>query len=335
MGKKRLSDKQELEAVALYVAGESTVKIGVALGVHTDTINRTLKLHDVQMRSAGIYSRNFSDEEEAKIAKLYLYGISAKNIAKLYGLSHHISIVDAIKRQGVEQRLAPERNRIHKLNNTVFDSIDNEGAAYWLGFLYADGSTNDKSLSVSLKSVDFTHLEKLKSFLRTDAPVVMREKQCKGKKYPSAGLYVTDRHLIERLHFYGVSVGRHLPNETIERIPDHLFHHWLRGLFDGDGCAFTNPNSGINFLADSILIELIRKRLIDAGVDSNPDRKINRHSKSDVYYLAYSGRKVAMKVIEYMYQDAITWLDRKRQVIASWPVPMVRTKNHNGQRIYN
>ena len=332
---KKLSEQQESEAVSMYVAGKSTVEVGKILGVHNSTIRNILKATDTPRREAGSYSRNFSDEEEAKIARLYLYGISAKNIAKLYGLKHHISIVDAIKRQGVEQRPAPERNRIHKLNNTVFDSVDNENAAYWLGFLYADGSTNDKSLSVSLKGVDFTHLEKLKSFLKTNAPVTMREKKCKGKGYASASLYVTDRHLIERLHFYGVSVGRHSPNETIERIPEHLFRHWLRGLFDGDGCAFTNPNSGINFLADSILIESIRNHLVNAGVDDNPNRKINKHSKSDVYYLSYSGRKVATKVIEYMYQDATIWLDRKRQVIASWPVPMVRTKDHNGQRVYN
>lgn len=325
---KKLSEQQESEAVALYVAGKSTVEIGKTFNVHWSTVGNILKAHKIVARSAGSYSRNFSDEEEAKIAQLYLYGISAKNIAKLYGLNHHISIVDAIKRQGVEQRSKPERNRIHKLNNTVFDSVDNENAAYWLGFLYADGSTNDKSLNISLKGIDFLHLEKLKTFLQTDAPVVMREKQCKGQKYASVNLYVTDRHLIERLHFYGVSVGRNFPNETIERIPEHLFRHWLRGLFDGDGCAFTNPNNGINFLADSILIELIRNRLVNAGVDDNPNRKINKHSKSDVYYLSYSGRRVAMKVIEYMYQDATIWLDRKRQVVASWPVPTIRTKDH-------
>ena len=332
---KKLSEQQENEAVAMYIAGKSTVKIGKTFGIHWSTVSNILKANKIPTRDAGSYSRNFSDEEESKIAQLYLYGISARNIAKLYGLNHHISIVDAIKRQGVEQRSAPERNRIHKLNNTVFNSVDNQNAAYWLGFLYADGSTNEKSLNVALKGEDFTHLEKLKSFLETDASVVMREKQCKGKKYPSADLYVTDRHLIERLHFYGVSVGRQSPRETMERIPKHLFRHWLRGLFDGDGCAFTNPNSGINFLADSILLELIRNHLFSVGVENNPNRKIKRHSKSDVYYLSYGGRKVAMRVIDYMYQDAITWLERERKVIASWPAPMVRTKNHNGRRMYS
>ena len=77
-------------------------------------------------------------------------------------------------------------------------------------------------------------------------------------------------------------------------------------------------------------MELVRKELAER-TDANPNLAIIKHNKANLYYLRFSGRNVAMNVVNFMYQDATIWLDRKRQVIASWPEPQRLSRNTKGQ----
>ena len=62
--------------------------------------------------------------------------------------------------------------------------IQTEEDAYWLGFIYADGSityTPDKKciryvLEIGLKEEDSAHLEKFKAFIGTHCTIKYREK---------------------------------------------------------------------------------------------------------------------------------------------------------------
>lgn len=49
----------------------------------------------------------------------------------------------------------------------VFEKIDTEEKAYWLGFLFADGyvGTNDNSVGLGLAIKDIEHVKKFKKFI--------------------------------------------------------------------------------------------------------------------------------------------------------------------------
>ena len=53
-----------------------------------------------------------------------------------------------------------------RIDETVFDTIDTEEKAYWLGFLYADGNINSKEykLEINLCANDWQHLKKFQDF---------------------------------------------------------------------------------------------------------------------------------------------------------------------------
>lgn len=66
-------------------------------------------------------------------------------------------------------------NRKYFFDENIFEEIDTEEKAYWLGFLYADGSIYDTTcceFAQSASSVD--HLRKFKSFIGAEYP--LREK---------------------------------------------------------------------------------------------------------------------------------------------------------------
>lgn len=272
-------------------------------------------------------ARNFTDNEEVEIGKIYLSGKSTKAIARAYGLSHHISITSALKRQGIIQRDKSERNRLYKCNPHIFDSLDNEVSAYLHGFIYADGCIMyEKTLTINISARDRSHLEKIKIAIESESPI----KDIKNYGYGNGlvQLSFTERYLVGRLIKTGISTGRPNPYIAMQAIPDSTFHHWLRGFFDGDGSAKKSPD--INFCGDKILLELLRARIAQ-NCEVNPKLAIVKHITKPLYYLSYSGRLMALKVADFMYRDATIWLERKRQVIENWPLPQIRYRNEKGQ----
>lgn len=71
------------------------------------------------------------------------------------------------------------RNSKRPFNNRyIFDKIDTEEKAYWLGFLYADwsvGSKEDK-IELSLAACDYNHIQKFKDFIGLDNKISYRKK---------------------------------------------------------------------------------------------------------------------------------------------------------------
>lgn len=266
-------------------------------------------------RRLNMAKRNFTDSEEEQIAKIYLSGKSARAITRAYGLRFHISIVDALRRQGIEQRPVSERNRIHKLNSNAFDKLDNEQSAYWHGFLYADGYiANNKTLSLGLSSLDIEHVESFKEFIKSEARIKTSLIWHSTNKLVSK-INITDKHLANQLQQKGILKGRPYPNLIFDNLPEEMFNHWIRGLFDGDGSA--RRNQSICFCGSRKLMIAVRDKLSE-HCGTNPNMAIAKHRTANLYYVYYSGRRVALKVADFIYKDATVWLDRKRQVINSW-----------------
>lgn len=274
--------------------------------------------------------RNFTDSEEAEIAKLYTVGgFGVKQIKRAYGYKYHISFSHALKRQGVKIRSNHENNRLYDLNPHVFDVIDNEHAAYWLGFIYADGCVHNRTLLVSLNRKDIKQLEMLKEFLETEQPIKISLVSATGttKKYKHCNLSVTHIHLAKRLKQLGINTNRPNVNKCLSQIPEYLHRHWLRGIFDGDGSWHSKP--GMNICGKRDEMEACRKILVKAG--ASPIPQVYKHQIADVWYINYGGRRQCQMLARWMYQNATVWMERKRKIPFNWPKPQKRTRNKLGQ----
>lgn len=260
-------------------------------------------------------ARRFTDAQEVIIAQRYLAGESLRSMARELKTDHN-ALASSLRRQGVTQREAPERNRLYPLDAHVFDVIDTEAKAYWLGFLFADGNVSKRSLSVVLQDADSAHLALLGKLIQTSAPIQHRIVHLHGKDYPSAGITVTDQYLATRLRELGIIPKRSNLLGPLPHIPSTLQRHWIRGFFDGDGSVKIKPSA--IFCGNKSLLEYIQSLL---APHIKRQGSIYAHSKSHVWYLCYAGRLSCLALRDYLYQDATVLLMRKFERFNAWPEP--------------
>jgi hypothetical protein len=212
--------------------------------------------------------------------------------------------------------------REYKIDQSVFDE-DTEQAAYWGGFLYADGCVSGDELILMLSSRDKDHMEKFKIFLKSDMPISER---LVASKYSMSRFAIRGKQLTSGVKRYGVTSPR---KPFFPFASDHI-KDWIRGFFDGDGSVSRNKRR-ISLVGDYAVLSLIQLELHGIlGVGGS----LYKHTVSDIYYLEYCGRRQCSKIIQYLYQDSTVWLDRKKREAEKFlEEPQPRQRNKKGQYI--
>lgn len=129
-----------------------------------------------------------------------------------------------------------------KIDPILFDKPNTE-AAYWMGFIYADGSISVRPgkiidscrCTVGVNVVDHKHLCALQKFLGfNDKPRINTYKTPFGPKTESKVSFCHTR-LLEIMRIWGVVPNKTYVDFVEPQISDELLPHFLRGWFDGDG----------------------------------------------------------------------------------------------------
>lgn len=206
-----------------------------------------------------------------------------------------------------------------KFDDSIFDSIDTEEKAYWLGFIYADGNikTTTKTtyrLTINLEIGDYKHLEKFNIFTKHsnfNVKTVKHGQECSW--------YACSKHLWEILNSYGCTPCKSLtlkfPDESIFKesakyTKKELIRHFIRGYFDGDGCISYNRYKKELAIRCSVLgtYDFISKLKIWAEL---PDALIQERSTKNTYYNLKLDQTESIKFAKYLYENANIYLDRK------------------------
>jgi len=219
----------------------------------------------------------------------------------------------------------------YKVNDSFLDKIDNQDKAYLLGLWYADGTVYEKQHIIKIDLIDKELLEKVKNFLEYNGKIWKYEQGIKyfdGKGYEcndSYRLRINSKRLTKRLIDLGC-----VPNKTYilkfpteEQLPNEFLKDFIRGYFDGDGgISYWIPNTknntnwkkfSINFCGTTDIINNISKILKEkfnccpAISDRFPDRNNNN------LQLSICGNRVVKNILEWLYKDAKTYMDRKYQ----------------------
>lgn len=229
-------------------------------------------------------------------------GMSIAKIAAEEGI-YSGTVSKFLKSQGI----STARNPIIK---NMFHSINNEEKAYWLGFLYADGSVSKyNQIGVELQASDVGHLEKLKKFLNTNTKISIGEVQSKNKIYKRCRLFFCSKEMAQDLANLGCTNKKSLTLTfpTKEQVPDEFLYDFIRGYCDGDG-------SLINTEKTYCLNITSTKTFLDGMIERTgwKDCKRDPHGKAESWRI--TAKANVHQYLEQMYGAANIYLDRKYEL---------------------
>lgn len=320
MKKVILTNDQLQLLIHLYVEEQlSLTEIEKRFQIGKRTLSRILKENGIEI----INRQNLLNfDVERDIVPLYLKGVSLTKIAEQFNTTRH-TLSRKLKQLGYD--IINQQN-ISKFNEHVFDTIDTEEKAYWLGFIYADGyisytptESGVKSkygFELSLKYSDAEHLHKFNKFMEHNKDNVKLDSKASRCRW-----FVANKHLWETLNDYGCTYRKSLtlqfPDTSIFTSPS-LIRHFIRGYFDGDGCisySKTSPNSEVSNYAGTcslvgtyLFLSAIKDYLETNGIECNNIYQDSRNANVNILRLSRNNSRLFLKL---MYNDCSTYLDRK------------------------
>jgi transposase len=242
-----------------------------------------------------------NEHQKLRMIELYKSGESTKQIARQLQVSVH-AIYYWLHRLDVTLRESPGS----QLRHDAFDVISPE-AAYWIGFLFADGSVGrgrrSGTISVRLSERDSKHLVKLRIFLNSNHAITIAPPGNYGGYHskPSAHLMLTSERLAQQL----LSLGRY--EDPISDLLSQSRDFW-RGVVDGDGSL------GILATGYAYFGLVGSRKLLEAFMSFLKSNELGARmtirADKTIFQVATAGH-IAEKIVIFLYRDAAVALDRK------------------------
>lgn len=274
-----------------------------------------------------------SDEQ---IKEMYLNGNSLNDIAKVaQDTKGLMALRRKLNSMGINTSVSQRKYRYklskackkYTLDEHIFDIIDSEEKAYWLGFLMADGYNHESKCCVALRlqSADKEILEKFKIFLKTDVPIhtFTRVTNINHLVRSYCEVCVCSPYFSEQLARLGCVQGKTYSLQ-FPSIPEYLHNHFIRGFFDGDGCLSVKDRlnrrkcNGESMVYQFTITGLhgmlthIQNILVNnTGIAKLP---LKERSITFIKTLRYGGRNVVTSIMNYLYKDATIYLQRKHDL---------------------
>jgi hypothetical protein len=218
--------------------------------------------------------------------------------------------------------------RKRPINDSFFYKIDTEEKAYFLGFMYADGCVNirknpkrDNSTiyvaRIALQQGDKDILEKFSKLVYND--IILNKYIYKdGRGQDEYILNMHSKKICEDLIKLGCVQRKSsiIKFPTFEQVPENLYHHFLRGYFDGDGSVgnYKNNNYRVSITSSNEFVfgwsNFFKSKVNSSGW-------INRFKNYAT--ISYAGRLISLKFRDILYNNATIYLTRKKEIFDNIP----------------
>lgn len=253
-----------------------------------------------------------------EIAKqMILEGKSLRSASLLTGIDRK-KLSQLLKDDGIhiQPRGITKGKSKYNHNTEAFKVIDTEEKAYWLGFLYADGSVYKSrgTLELSLGAKDVHHLERFKDFI---SPELTLKERTIANRHKAYRLQVTSMSIVEDLIAKGCPPAKSLKLKfpTDEMVPFELIHHFMRGYFDGDGSIYRQfdprgdwkPQVNVEVIGTKEFLDIYASILGAQGLPTNNKYKSN----GKAFGYRFGGNLLYQKFVQFLYKDATIYLERK------------------------
>lgn len=259
-------------------------------------------------------------------------GKTITEIASLLGRNKS-SVSSVVKRFN----LKPQKAFINTVEDNFFDIIDTEPKAYLLGFFIADGCINKTTsrskgrFSINQSEDDKEIVEAFKKYLCVPSKIQIVNNQS-GVKHRKEQwrLRWTSVHMKETME-KEYNIYPHKTTDTtfifpLEKIPEPLRSHFIRGFIDGDGYMGNNGkenNFSISVVGVSENFLICIGNLISKATGMTYKLYKSKGKTVDYISLRWSCNEVdklekIIKLKNYLYKDATIFLTRKKEKIDAY-----------------
>ena len=299
------------EIIMKYLQGVSINKLLVEYPQYNRrTLTKLLTDNNITIRG-GRKKKTFTPEQIEEIK------IMINNGAFLIELAQHFKI----DKETMRKRLSDlnlevkNKNRINRrIKSNYFSIIDSPEKAYWLGFLFTDGSVDHYHtcgrIRLQLQEKDEEILEQLKEDLCIDSKIIYN----KRSNGTCCSVEFVDEQIYNDLAKYGI-----IPNKTYninripyETIPEEYLEAYALGLFDGDGSLSYSDNFStdvtLNYTAYHEEEVKDFQKIINklANIEN-----INKPFFTSAWHVQWRGRLQVLKILDVLYINCPRHLKRK------------------------
>jgi len=265
---------------------------------------------------------NYSDYQ-TQVEILWKKGLECKEIGKIIGL-HPVTISKIAKSINIKFLRGNRNRRKYEINENIFEKIDTEQKAYFLGLLMADGSLtipNNRcyTIKLGLVSSDSYLLEKFRDLVFPKLkPKIYLQSPSKNSlaKQDFSTISIHSNKIGNDLKKYGFIRNKSLVLKIpdLKLIPSSLMRHFVRGFFDGDGSFFIREEfAGFSFISSYGF----SNQLSDILNNNNITNSIYIHSKEckNNYIVRSTSLDSLLNFLLFIYEDCSVFLDRKKESI--------------------
>lgn len=253
-------------------------------------------------------NKKISKELEEEIIKLYKSGKTSYECAEELDISQS-TVLRTLKRNDLKSRGCLGGKRIFSVNEDYFEEIDTPLKSYFLGWMYSDGYIMNKGFGLTVSYKDGYILDYLKSDIEYKGRLYIKKENKSSK--PCISLIISCKKLRKDIISKGVIPKKSLILKFPEFIDNKLTPHFIRGLFDGDGCIYVTKNERkiiVSYIGTEDMCKGVQKVL-----EINDIKSSGIYKRGNISTLVYASKNSVEKLYTYIYKDQNMCLMRKKE----------------------
>lgn len=259
-------------------------------------------------------------EREARrdiVVKMYIEEEKSINqISKELGVDWATVRRDLDSRNVEVQTIRNQYGSSNGVSNHLFEKIDDSDSAYWLGFLYADGSVRKdrNEIVLDLQEKDLKSVEDFHQYCGNKNSIRTHNKKLNGKDFISYASGFSNAKVKQNLMRLGC-----VPNKSLiltfpieEQVPTSYIYDFVRGYIDGDGYIQFDREKHryrIMILGTEEFLKGLMNRL-----DLFNHCSISKDKNSSIYVLTISHKDFVLELLEKLYGNSKYHLQRKYDI---------------------
>lgn len=309
-----------------FVKDYEELKSAIKMAKRYNSSKNTVLKFAKEIGYVNHYRPELTEEQKEYIVSCYETK-TAPNLAKELSVSSSL-----IQKIWMENGKRGKRIYQYYYDKNFFHDIDTSEKAYFLGLLSADGCVYNRNkkgfqnwVKLALQSCDEKVLKLFLQCLNSDKPVNHTVKHGKNVDTNVSSVEIVSDEMAEDLKQWNI-VPRKTYDFITPNIPKHLYSHYFRGYFDGDGSIFFRNNILLPSQCD-ISISGFEQNLgkmisilkdFDINASFLKDKRKEKENKKEYSFgrITFSSIKDKYYFLKYMYQDCQNlFIDRKKEKV--------------------